>query len=202
MSYKETAFWILLVMALIMLAGNGKAQNEDPDQIGVYFDYQHTTNSIFPEPGQPFYAYVWITNPSQENMQSFEFKMLFDPPLGSAVNIISVTSLYTYGVYYLYEIAEHLEIGFTIVDGLGAPGVGHIVVVGLVASSASQCNIYIGPVTAQQPLIPGHAAYTGPGHITPLHPVGGISNPVAVINGDSPIAYASATWGQVKNQYR
>ncbi len=191
---------LVLTAAALLISGNALAQlDPDPDGVGIYFDPCACGNCVTLPAGQ-HYAWLVITHPSAPaGILGWECRIETDGPLfvlnyepeGLWINVDTPPS-FVVGLAeplinpYMFPTVVVMEITFQLVD-VSAPAM-----------------FYLVPVFF--PSMPGMLVYADgadPENLIEMRQsTGGPGEPVAVINGDCPVATADATWGGVKNLYR
>lgn len=192
---------ILLVVLFIVLAFDAGAQiDPDPDGIGIYFDLEATQVSTTVEVGESVMGYLIATNPSQEGGLAF-----WVATVHSAAPEVIIWGVPANGV----NIATNMPPGgptffFVVSSSTPPPSLQGITLLGTLWVTV----LVDGPIGLE---VHGDAGYEFPmyrvddpnGQDHWLFPSsGGTDLPVAVINGNAPIAAEPHSWGQVKSLYR
>ena len=198
---------VVLLMLSLMATTAFAVVDPDPDMMGIYFDETADANCYVPEFRERWMAYVIVTNPSYPAIDGYEFAFTYE--------VINAT----------YEddfVVSADNIGAGVVDGVNA-GTGNDYAVGLngvipstpativhsfqflTFDETMTVNLSLGPISA--PSIPGAALpivkNAGFNELMTVGlSTGGVEIPVAVVNGDCPVAVESETWGGVKSLYR
>jgi hypothetical protein len=206
---------VVLAAAALLISGNALAQNMDPDEICIYWDYPDgcMNNCISPGFGESFNGYVVLQNVSEDSgISGFEFCLCnvggdpFGPP---PVYFVTGTEL--------PPGAVNVETPPCFVVGLASslPAEPCIMLVEIQMLSFAQPGTEpvwcFGVQPTSQPSIPGHMAYAAgndPGNLKEMYPCVGPDadscNIFCVWNPDCPppIAVEDATWGSIKEMYR
>ncbi len=190
----------ILAAFFIMLASAAMAQiDPDPDGIGIYFDQGATVNSVVVADGtESVTAYLILTNPT------------IDGDMNNWTGFVST---------YLNDANQ----GTTI---FGRPNNGHNLIVSNMPGSfhwSFQVSVYSDPPLPATPITilaeleilmynfedpiylyvhegAGYSAGAGGAAMNPAS--GSWDLPLAVINGEAPVAVESKPWGGVKLLYR
>lgn len=203
---------LLVTLSILCLAGVAVAQNPDPDEICIVFDYpvDCVQNCIQTGPA-PLTAYVVLQNPSVAGgVGGFEFLLCreggapWSVPAGCYEAAMELPP-------NAVNVSQHPEY----IVGLAAPLPQAPCVLLLTMNLLVFCPdcwcFGLQPVTV--PSIPGEMAYADgadPGHLLPLAPCTGSdwdSCTMACINctwcpPDPPINSEGSSWGNVKSLYR
>jgi hypothetical protein len=207
---------VILGAVALLISGNALAQNPDPDEICIYWDYPDgcSNNCISPAFGANFNGYVVIQNISEASgLSGFEFCICnagdepFVPPAGQY--FVTGTAL--------PPGAVNVETPPCFVVGLATPLLAEpcIMLVEIqmlsFAPPGGELPWCFGVKPTSQPSIPGQMAYAAgndPGNLLPMYPCVGPDadscNIFCVNNPDCPppVAVEDATWGSIKEMYR
>ena len=186
----------LLVVGLLAPGGLVYAQlDPELDSIGIYFDTEATIHRIALLEGE-HHAYLAITRPGDPSgIFGWECRIDTEGPLfvlewgilGLAVNANTPPD-FTVGLADPFPSAPAvilMDITFLLTD-------------------REEATFFIS--TPYNSSIPGTPVYASGADPSVLHELrqstGGPQFPVAIINGEAPVATDEATWGGVKNLYR
>jgi hypothetical protein len=185
------------VLVGILTTGGLAFAQLDPanDGIGVYFDTEASIHRITLLEGE-HHAYLAITNPTDPSgISGWECRVDTDGPL----------FVLDWGVLGL-AINASTPPSFTVGLADPLPFAPRIILMDMVfmLTSLEEASFYIRPIfNASLEGVPAYASGADPAVLSPLsQSTGGPEIPVAVINGDAPVATEDATWGGVKNLYR
>ncbi len=188
---------ILLATLAIMLSSSLALAQVDPefDSIGIYFDTEASIHRITLLEGQ-HHAYLAITRPTDiTGISGWECRISTEGPvfvleygiLGQAINAATPPN-------FAVGLAEPFPFADSII----------VMDMTILLTGLEEIHFYIHP--SYQPSLEGVPAYASGGNPENLWPLqqstGGEDYPVAVINGDTPVADEDATWGGVKALYR
>lgn len=191
---------LVLTAAALLISGNAFAQlDPDPDGVGIYFDPCACGNCVTLPEGM-HYAWLVITHPTApQGVHGWECAITTDGP-------IFVLEYAPEGLWVNAATPPNFAIGLA--EPLMNPYMFPTVVVMQLAFQLIDVSVpaafYLEPV--QFPSIPGLLVYADgadPSNLIEMRQsTGGPGEPVAVINGDCPVATQDETWGGVKNLYR
>ncbi|MCP4144451.1 MAG: hypothetical protein GY752_04110 [bacterium] len=200
----------LLIVALVLLVGalpGFATVDPDPDQIGIYFDYNADVTCIDTVPFLPFWAYVMVTNPTNPEIWGVEFSLCVEVFGGTEDMLIRLSEQWEGGSSSIppFDIdwcADGVMQGFAYPV---LPQSGNTLMVSLQYMLVSDIavNFYLGPA-ANQSIPDGLPAYLGPGGL--VHPLGISSGspdlPVASVNCCFVVDSELTTFGKLKCLYR
>ncbi len=189
----------ILVIFCISMASTTSAQiDSDPDGIGVYFDEGATQVSAAVPNGESISAYLIATNPSQTGTLALweasvalsEGGALSGEPL-NGFNMGGTTP----GDYHVsFAVGMHTPY----------PELQPIMILAnltIEVLSEGPINIYVGGYTFDWPMYRPNDMYHGP-DTTLFRSSGSPVLPVAVINGENPLANEVQLWDGIKSLYR
>lgn len=194
---------VVLLLVSLMATSAFAVVDEDPNMLGVYFDLNADQNAINIGASTPFFAYVMITNPTN-NVYGLEFGYDVVTPVGMEGMIFRLLNALPGGAVDLGTSTDLLSGDYVV--GLASPLPGQpattFVTWQFMLLTPMSVDIYLGPSSVQS-IEDGLPAYEIGGTILPLGlSTGGVATPVAVINGVGPVAIESASFGSVKSLFR
>ncbi len=195
---------VLLVVSL-MATSAFAVVDEDPNMLGVYFDLDADMNELAVGANTPFFAYVMLTHPTSDNVFGLEFGYDVVVPAGMEGLIFRLANNLPAGAVDLGNSVSVFSGDY--VAGLaaplpGAPAVTFVTWQFMLLSPGLEVQIFLGPSNVQS-IDDGLPAYEAGGTIEPLGlSTGGVSTPVAVVNGVGPVAVDNASFGSVKSLFR
>lgn len=165
------------------------------DVIGIYFDEDASNHCATLPTGEVHRAYVIVTNlQDPTGLSGWECMVLLDGPImvvnwdiGEAINPFSPPQ-FSVGLFRPMArspVMVLMEISFLLTD-------------------EARVSFYLHHIfTPSLPDVPVYASGHDPGLLRPFHQsTGGLNFPVAVVNGDCPVASEGTSWGNVKALYR
>jgi hypothetical protein len=199
---------VLLALAGLMATGSAMAQDPGPDSFGLYFDEGvWTQNST--AGGGVLSAYMVIAGPTVGSCGGLEIQF----EVAAAQGVVT-------GTTFLVDAIDIDARPEGVAAGFGTPieaadGFIYLGTLNLVAFG-TPTEIFAGPNDTAS--VPGYAAYLN-GDVPELPIVtlnfsvdmdglytdpetGWLTVPLAVINGEAPVATEDATWSQVKGMFR
>lgn len=187
----------LLLVAVIGVLASGAtgSLDTDPDSFGVYFDPDGLHNTITQAPFTTLTAYIILMNPSGPT-DGFECTMT---RTGGVTYVMGDT-------YPCPAIdVDAATDGFAVGSAFPFPEFGNAMVLcsrSLILASSAPVSFGIGP--ANIPSMPGRLpVVTGDGVLRLCGVASGdIRIPVAIVNGGSPVAVETSTFGALKSQFR
>jgi len=193
---------LVLVAAALLISGNSLAQlDPDDNGVGVYFDPCGCCMPCIPLPEGEGFAWLVITHPSAPaGIGGWECRLEVEGPVAIlGYNLLGANPInFTVEPNFLVGLSEPLVNPFTF------PTLVVMEIHFLVLDVQPAIEFYLEPNWT--PSIPGELAYADGVDPDILYimrqSTGGPGEPVAVVNGDCPVANEDATWGQVKTLYR
>jgi hypothetical protein len=193
---------VVLLLVSLMATTAFAVIDPDPNMLGVYFDTTADMNCVAAGPSVPFFAYVTITNPTNDvyglecgyRLESsagpgMMFRLANQLPAG-AVDLGNSTNL----------MAGDYVVGLA--NPLPASGAVQFITWQFLLLAPQSVDIFLGPSTVQS-IDDGLPAYEIGGSIRPLGlSTGGVNVPVASVNGDCPVAVEETSFGSVKSLFR
>ena len=200
---------ILTWLGCLLFATNVRAQvDPDPDMIGFYFDQNATVYCTFAPVGEPFTAYLCLTNcTAPSGVSGWECRPWITP----GIFVLS---------WYLHGNAVNSGIPPDIIVGLGNPlpwassivlmdvEVG-VFIPGVIEFKVYPANAHSLPPNPDGCALPAYAVGDDPSDLRSLGFSAGYDPATcepyvcAVINGEcSPAATAESTWGGIKAMYK
>ena len=184
---------VVLVLLLLQTSTVWAQVDPDPDGIGIYFDEEATIVAATAGPGDFVPAYLIGTNLSQDGNIDFwqalvipdEGAMVSGTPYGSLNYAMNMPGDPRWHCIALDPDPPLPAQPITLLAGL------HV----LVLDDTSPIGLFVG----------GEDRYRIDGSLEefPLYPSSGsLDLPVAVINGEAPVAEEIGTWGAVKAMFR
>lgn len=192
---------VVILLVSLMATSAFAVVDPDPNMIGVYFDVDANVNSAPQGVFALFDMYVILTNPTMPQIDAFEFKYDMVGP-----NVIKNTQTLPAGALDVGAGGQTAASG-SIIAGLATPldctPATILVSWTYYVLALDPLEIFIG--ASEPSSMPGGLPViqeAGGDLMTVGTSTGGPGIPVAVVNGDAPVAVESNTWGGVKSLYR
>lgn len=187
---------LLVLVGILATAGAALAQlDPELDSIGIYFDIEASIHRIALLPGE-HHAYLAITNPTDPSgVAGWECRIDTAGPL----------FVLEWGVIGL-AINANTPPSFTVGLADPLPFANQVILMDMVfmLTGPEEASFFVKSIfNASLEGVPAYASGADPSLLHELRQsTGGPDFPVAVINGEAPVATEDATWGGVKNLYR
>ena len=198
---------VVLLMVSLMATSAFAVVDPDPDMIGVYFDVNADNNCLTTGPSVPFFAYVCVTNPTAQAIDAYEFGYQMAVPAGMEGMIFRLATNIANGAASGVDVGVSGPTGGDVIVGLATPLPGGPVVIvhsfQYMLLAAMEVPVFL--TASSSPSLPGGLPVVqeaGGDLMTLGTSTGGPDIPVAMVNGDCPVAVESDTWGGLKSLYR
>jgi hypothetical protein len=193
---------LVLVAAALLISGNSFAQlDPDDNGVGIYFDPCGCCLPCVTLPEGEAYAWLVITHPSAPaGIGGWECRIEVEGPAA----ILSWNFEGQDPINFTQEPNFLVGLSAPLINPFTFPTVVVMEIHFLVMDVQPPIEFFLEPNWT--PSIDGELVYADGANPNELiimrQSTGGPGEPVAVVNGDCPVANEDATWGQVKTLYR
>ncbi len=199
---------VVLLLVSLMATSAFATIDPDPNMIGIYFDMNADVNCTAAAASTPFFAYVFVTNVSHDQVYGVEYGYRVETvPAGQDAMLFRLAEILPAGALNVGNSTDKMVGDYIMGFATPVPGAGANVLVATwqyMLLAPMGLDMHIGPAVVES--IPdGLPSLEIGGVIVPLGVSTGdpsLGIPAATVNGDCPVAIENASFGSVKSLFR